>query len=171
MKRSQIIFILLFLAQLALWNYFNFTPYVFVVYLPAMLLCLPAAYNNVRTMLLAFLLGLLADFLVNGTLGLTSIALVPVAAARRYVMRIAFGQELFARGEELSFQRQGWSKFLSGILILTAIYLLIFIWVDSAGIYSVGFMALKFVFSLLASTALSFPIAILMLEDSDTRWK
>ncbi len=33
MKLTAIKFILLFLAQVAVWNYFNFTPYLFVVFL------------------------------------------------------------------------------------------------------------------------------------------
>ena len=133
MKLTAIKFILLFLAQVAVWNYFNFTPYLFVVFLPALILCLPLGYGTVRTMLIAFVAGLAADFLVSGQLGMTSFALVPVALMRQSVVRLAFGSELFARGEELSFHRQGWQKFLLCTAILTAIYLLVHIWVDSAG--------------------------------------
>lgn len=164
-------FVLLFLAQVALWNYFNFTPYVFVVFLPAMLLCLPVAHSSVRVMLLSFVLGLAADFLVGGQLGLTSLALVPVAVFRRRIIRSVFGQEYFSRGENLSFQRLGWQKFLLAILLLTAIYLLVFVWADSAGMYSPGFLLLKFGCSLAASTLLSLPIAYMMLEDPAARWK
>ena len=171
MRGSTLKFFLLFIAQTALWNYFNFTPYLFIVFLPAMLLCLPVEHGTVRVMLLAFVLGLAADFLVNGQLGLTSLALVPVAAVRRRVIRIVFGQEFFVREERLSFQRQGWPKFLWSILLLTGIYLLIFITVDSAGMYSLGFRALKFLFSLLVSAAVSVPVAYLLLDNSDEQWK
>lgn len=171
MRGSTLKFIVLFVAQTALWNFFNFTPYLFIVFLPAMLLCLPTEHGTVRVMILAFVLGLVADFLVNGQLGLTSLALVPVAAVRRRVIRIVFGQEFFVREERLSFQRQGALKFLWSILLLTGIFLVIYITVDSAGIYSLGFRTLKFVFSLLASTAVSMPVAYLLLDNSDEQWK
>ena len=70
-----------------------------------------------------------------------------------------------------SFQRQGALKFLWSILLLTGIFLVIYITVDSAGIYSLGFRTLKFVFSLLASTAVSMPVAYLLLDNSDEQWK
>ncbi len=171
MKLTAIKFILLFLAQVAVWNYFNFTPYLFVVFLPALILCLPLGYGTVRTMLIAFVAGLAADFLVSGQLGMTSFALVPVALMRQSVVRLAFGSELFARGEELSFHRQGWQKFLLCTAILTAIYLLVHIWVDSAGMYSLGFCAIKFGISLPVSSALSMAIAYLMLEQTGERWR
>ena len=171
MKLTAIKFILLFLAQVAVWNYFNFTPYLFVVFLPALILCLPLGYGTVRTMLIAFVAGLAADFLVSGQLGMTSFALVPVALMRQSVVRLAFGSELFARGEDLSFHRQGWQKFLLCTAILTAIYLLVHIWVDSAGMYSLGFCAIKFGISLPVSSALSMAIAYPMLEQTGERWR
>lgn len=171
MRLPVVKYILLFLAQAALWNYFNFSPYVFIVFLPAMLLCLPVEYGTVRVMLTAFVTGLLVDFLVNGALGMTSFALVPVAAFRRRAIRIVFGQELFARNESPSFQRHGWAKFALIILILTAIFLILYIWVDSAGFYSFGFRVLKFAFSLLVSTAVSLPVAFILLENTGERWK
>ena len=171
MKLTAIKFILLFLAQVAVWNYINFTPYLFVVFLPALILCLPLGYGTVRTMLIAFVAGLAADFLVSGQLGMTSFALVPVALMRQSVVRLAFGSELFARGEDLSFHRQGWQKFLLCTAILTAIYLLVHIWVDSAGMYSLGFCAIKFGISLPVSSALSMAIAYLMLEQTGERWR
>ena len=142
MKLSAIKYILLFLAQVAVWNYFNFTQYLWLVYLPALILCLPLEYGTVRAMVVAFLSGLAADFLVTGQLGMTSLALVPVALMRQSVVRLVFGSELFARGEDLSFHRQGWQKFLLCIVILTSIYLIIHIWVDGAGMYSLAFCAI-----------------------------
>jgi len=171
MRLSPVKYLLLFLAQVAMWNYFNFTPYVFVAFLPAMILCLPIARGTVPAMVIAFLTGLAADFLVTGQLGLTSLALVPVGLARAGVIRLVFGSELYARGEELSFHRQGWQKFLASIVILTALFLILHIWVDSAGMYSLGFCALKFCASLPVSAAVSMAIAYIMLEETDERWK
>ena len=94
MKATTLKYILLFLAQAALWNYANFSQYLLIVFLPAMLLCLPIGRSPVHTMAVAFVTGLLMDFLVTGQLGLTSLALVPVALLRRPVIRLVFGAEL-----------------------------------------------------------------------------
>ena len=170
MKASTLKFLLLFVAQLLLWNYCNFSQYVFIVILPAMLLCLPIGQGGVRVMLLAFALGLAADFLVTGQLGLTSLALVPVALLRRPVIELVFGHELISRGEELSFRRQRLAKFVISILMLTTLFLLVYLWVDSAGMYSAGFLLLKGGISLLASSAISLPVAYLLLEESVAKW-
>lgn len=170
MKASTFKFILLFAAQLILWNYCNFSQYLIIVFLPAMLLCLPIDRGVIRVMILAFLLGLAADFFETGQLGLTSLALVPVAAIRRWVIQLVFGNELLARGEDLSFRRQGLAKFVTSILILTSVFLLIYLWVDSAGMYPLGFLALKYGISLLVSTVVSLAIAFLLLEESVAKW-
>ena len=170
MRASTVKFLLLFASQLLLWNYFDFSQYVFIVILPAMLLSLPIGMGRLRLMVLAFGLGLAADFLVNGQLGLTSLALVPVAAVRRWVIQLVFGNELIARGEELSFRRQRLAKFIVAILMLTAVFLLVYLWVDSAGMYSLGFLGIKFFASLLLSTGISLAVAYLLLEESVAKW-
>lgn len=170
MKLSTVKFILLFVVQLLVWNYFNFLQYVFIVFLPVMLLCLPIERGSISLMLLAFVLGVAADFLVNGQLGLTALALVPVAALRRTVIQLVFGNEILARGEELSFHRQRHTKFVTATLMLTSVFLLVYLWVDGAGMYSLGFLALKYVISLLVSTAVSVPVAYLLLEESTGKW-
>lgn len=170
MRLFSVKFILLLVAQLLVWNFVNFSQYVFIVFLPVMLLCLPIERESIRLMLLSFVLGVAADFLVHGQLGLTALALVPVAALRRAVIQLVFGHELIARGEELSFHRQRYTRFITATLILTAVFLLVYLWVDGAGMYSLGFLALKFGISLLASTAVSVPIAYLLLEESTGKW-
>ena len=170
MRLSTIKFILLFVVQLLVWNYSNFLQYVFIVFLPVMLLCLPIERGSISLMLLAFVLGVAADFLVNGQLGLTALALVPVAALRRTVIQLVFGNEILARGEELSFHRQRYTKFATATLMLTSVFLLVYLWVDGAGMYSLGFLALKYVISLLVSTAVSVPVAYLLLEESTGKW-
>ena len=166
MKEFTVRYILLFLAQAALWNYCNFSQYLVVAFLPAMILCLPVERGVIRSMVTAFLLGLALDFLVTGQLGLTSLALVPVALLRRPIVRLVFGSELFARGEDLSFQRQGWQKIVLSVLLATAVFLLIFVWVDSAGTRPLWFNVLKFVLSLVAGTVLGVLVAGLLLDQS-----
>ena len=171
MRGMTLKYILLFLAQAALWNFFPFSQYLTLVFLPVMLLCLPQERGTIRLMLTAFVTGLALDFIVSGQLGLTSFALVPVALLRRPVVALIFGTEIFARGEELSFERQGWQKFVPAILLLTAVFLIPFIWVDNAGIRPFWFCAVKFLLSLAASSALSVLVALVMLKETGERWK
>jgi len=171
MRGTGLKYILLFLVQAALWNYFNFSQYLTIVFLPAMLLCLPLDRGPVRLMLTAFATGLALDFIVTGQLGMTSLALVPVALLRRQLVAAVFGPELLARGEELSLQRQGWQKIVPAILLVTALFLLLFIWVDNAGILPFWPCALRFVLSLLVSSAVSCLVAYVMLEETGERWK
>ena len=171
MKLSSVKYVLLFLAQAALWNYGNFSQYLLVVFLPAMILCLPVERGPVYSMVVAFVTGLLMDLLVTGQPGLTSLALVPVALLRRPVIRLVFGSELFARGEDLSFHRQGWQKFVLGVMLVTAVFLVVFLWADSAGTRPLWFNALKFGVSLVVGSALGVFVAYLMLEETGERWK
>ncbi len=171
MRQTTVKYLLLFVAQVMLWNYFNFTQYVFITFLPAMILCLPVSRTTVHAMLVAFLTGLAADFLVTGQLGLTSFALVPVALLRRPVISLVFGTELFARGEELSFQRQGWQKIVLAILLLTTVFLVPYLWLDDAGLRPFWFGAVKFAASLAAGTLVSVFVANVMLEETGERWK
>ena len=171
MRSTTLKFILLAVAQVALWNYFNFSQYLLIAFLPALILCLPVSCGTIRAMIIAFVLGLAVDFLVSGQFGLTSFALVPVALLRRPVISLVFGSELFARGEDLSVRRQGWQKFLLSLLMLTAIFLLLYLWVEDAGMHPFWFLAVKFAASLAASLALSLLVANLMLEETGERWK
>jgi len=171
MNRFVIKYLLLFLAQAALWNYFDFSQYVILVFLPAMILCLPADRGSVFAMVVAFVTGLGLDFIVTGQLGMCSLALVPAGLLRRTVLRIAFGPEMLSRGESLSFQRQGWQKFLLAIFLLTAVFLLIYIPVDSAGMRPFWLDLVRLAASLALSVPVSVPIAYLLLEETGERWK
>lgn len=166
MSARAVKYILLLLAQAALWNYCNFSPYLMVVLLPAMLLCLPVERSTITVMLIAFVTGFVVDFFVTGQLGLTSFALVPVALLRRRMTRIVFGQELFARGEDISFRRQGWQKVFWAVVLLNALFLLLYIWVDDAGTRPFWFDALKFGISLTVSSVLGLLVAYLMLDET-----
>lgn len=148
-------YIIVLIAQILLWNYCNFTQYLTVVFLPVMILCLPISKGTIHALVTAFVSGLVVDFFASGMLGLTSLALVPVALARRSVIRLVFGQEVFSRGEDISIQRQGIPKMMLSILIVTAMFLFIYIWADGAGTRPLWFNAARFSISLLAGALLS----------------
>lgn len=160
-------YLLVLVAQILLAVFFNFSQFVIMVFLPVMIMCLSTRRSTVYSMVVAFVLGFAVDFFSSGMLGLASVALVPVGAVRRMVIGLVFGSEIFERGEELSFSRLGVHKFVLCVFMLTALYLLVYIWVDGAGTRELWFNAVKFLLSLLASGTVSVFVARILLSDND----
>ncbi len=164
-------YLLLLAAQVLLWNFCNFSPLLIVALLPVMILGLPLKCGADLSMLIAFASGFAADFLSGAPLGLSCLALVPVAFLRRGVISAVFGSEIFARGEELSAGRLGRAKILLAAVLLNAVFLLIYIIADSAGTCPLWAMTVKFFASLILNSALALPIAGLLCPDPEARWK
>lgn len=163
---------LFIIAQTVIWNCCNFTQYLTVTFLPAIILGMPVRQRPVLSMAIAFAAGLAADFLCGAPLGLSSAALVPAALVRRGTIRLVFGNEiLVARREELSANRQGWMKMAMATAMLTMLFLAVYIAIDSAGTRPLWMDAVKFAASAAVSIPLSLPIADTLCTDADSRWK
>lgn len=171
MRSYAIKFTLLLIAQVLMWNFFNFTQFLMIVFLPAMILFMPVRQHPVITMLIAFAAGFAADFFSSGALGLTALALVPVAFLRKPVVMLVFGSELFSRDEDISVQRQGWGKIALALLILTALFLLVYILADGAGTRPLWVDIVKFAASLAASVPVSLLTADILCPESGTKWR
>jgi len=157
MKRNAFwkAYVLLLIAQLIISNYFRFTPYVMLSILPVMILSVPIRVNRFALLLLAFASGLLVDWLSEGLLGLNALALVPVAYARDSVLRVVFGNELIARKEDFSVNSNGIASVTMAIVMVQALFLIIYIWVDSAGSRTFLFNLVRFLASLVAGVLVS----------------
>jgi hypothetical protein len=83
-----------------------------------------------------------------------TVALLPVAAGRRWIIQAVFGGELYSRGEDLSVHKQGVPKIALAVLLATAVYFAVFVWVDAAGTRSFGFCTLRWLLSTMVSTLL-----------------
>lgn len=147
-----IVFVVLTVVQIVLCNFLNLSRFVVLSILPVLVLMLPLRMGNVLMMLAGFALGFLVDFFSTGTIGLTSLALVPVALARNFTVDILFGDELGTREGELSLSRFGIPKFAWATLLLCMIYFLLYVWVDAAGTMKFWSCALRFILSVLVST-------------------
>ena len=143
-KGFWIAYVLLFIAQLLLCNYFVFTPWMMATLLPAMVLCIPLNIGTTGAMVIACITGLGVDFLAEGIIGLNALALVPVAFARKKIISMVFG------------------------FISLAIFLVIYIWADAAGTRSFGFNAARFGASL-AVSMLFCVLSVRVLTPSDSR--
>lgn len=152
--RFILICMVLLIAQILLDNYFPLRRYVLISILPAIIMLTSLDARPIVSMLLAFVVGFAVDFFSTGMLGLSSLALVPVGLVRSSVVAMVFGDELTARGDELSLQRLGIPKMALAALMLCSLYLLVYIWVDSAGTVPFWPSALRFVLSVAVSTPL-----------------
>lgn len=160
-------YLLLLLAQLLLSNFFNITPYLMLSILPVMVLCIPIRIGSTGAMLIAFVTGLVVDFLSEGLLGINAFALVPVAFLRKPIIGLVFGNELFARGEDFSARRNGLWKTVLATVLAQAVFTLLYVWADAAGTRPFWFGAARFGASLVAGTLLS--LACLPSLAPDTR--
>ena len=148
-------YMLLLLAQLLLSNFFNLTPYLMLSILPVMVLCIPIRMGTTGAMLIAFATGVVVDLLSEGLIGLNAAALVPVAFLRNSIIKLVFGTELFARGEDFSPRRNGLGKTVLATVLAQALFTLIYIWVDDASTSPFWFDAARFGISLVAGTVLA----------------
>lgn len=153
---------LLVVVQLLLSNFLRVSPYIMLTILPFMVLCISIRVETVGAMFIAAATGLTVDFLTEGVIGLNTISLIPVAFCRNGIIRLVFGTELFARREDFSPQRNGFGKTLLALLIAQSLFLVIYIWIDSAGMRTLSFNALRFGISLVTGMLVSlFTLGIL----------
>ena len=160
------VFFLLAVVQMLICNYLNLSVYLMLSILPVMILCVPLRLPTFWTMLLAFVTGLAVDLLSEGLLGLNALALVPVAFVRKEIIRLIFGDELFARKEDFSVRKNGFGKVAAAIFLVQALFLVIYIWADGAGTRPLAFNAIRFGVSLAAGWALSLLIIDILAPDT-----
>lgn len=164
-KTFTLTYILLVIAQMILSNYCHFSPLVMVTILPAMVLCIPTKVNTFWAMLIAFATGLAVDWLAEGTLGINALSLVPVAFARKTLIGMIFGVEPFEQKENLTIKKYGFARVSFAILIVTAVFLTIYILADCAGTRPLWFLGAKAGLSLAASYIVSILIVNLLSYD------
>lgn len=171
MKQLRVKYLVLIIAQMLLWNFCNFTPLLVLTFMPVMVLFLPVRRSTPAAMATAFAIGFAVDFLTGTPLGLSSLALVPVALVRRPLMGAVFGPELLERSEEMDFRRYGLGKMAFAALLATALFLIVFIIGDSAGTVPAGVSVAKGFISLLVDWGISLPVAGLLCPDPNSKWK
>ncbi|MCM1176607.1 MAG: hypothetical protein NC308_03780 [Clostridium sp.] len=150
-----IIFPLLLIAQVVIGNYFNFSPYIMLSILPAMILCIPVSINTVWVMAIAFASGLAVDFLAEGILGLNTLALVPVALSQKTIIRIIMGEDMLTRQDNFSFRKNGAAKISYALFLAMMIFFVIYILADGAGVRPFWFNAARFAGSMVCTFPLS----------------
>lgn len=138
-----ILYTLLVIAQILLCNYGQFSPYVMLTILPAMVLCIPPSVSTIMGMLIAFASGLSIDWLSEGLLGLNAAAILPVALMRKGIIKIFLGEDLISRGDRFSYRKNGFGKISFAQSVCLAVFLALYIILDGAGTRPVEFCLLK----------------------------
>lgn len=160
-----ILFILLVIAQMIICNYFQMTPYIVLSILPAMILCIPLTVSTNVCMLIAFASGLTVDWLAEGLIGINAASLVPVAMARKTIIRIFLGEDLIARRDSFTFKKNGIGKISIALFVSLAIFFAIYIILDGAGTRPYSFNLIRFTASVTASLALSLVVSAVLIPD------
>ena len=146
-----IAYILLVIVQMVICNYFQFSPYLVISILPAMVLCIPLTISTNLCMLTALITGLSVDWLAEGLIGINASALIPVAYARKTLVRVFLGEDLISRKDTFSFRKNGIGKILMALLISYALFFAVYIFLDGAGVRPFMFNLTRFVLSILCS--------------------
>lgn len=168
MKVSQhfgILYILLVIAQVILCNYAQLGPYVMLSMLPAMVFCIPTGTSTIVCMLIAFASGSVVDWLSEGLIGLNAAAILPVALIRKGTVRVFLGEDLINRGDRFSFRKNGVGKISAALILCTAIYLGIYIFLDGAGTRPAWFNFTRFGVSLVCNYVLALLVTDILTPD------
>ena len=171
MKTGQnfgILYCLLVICQVLLCNYFQFTPYIMLTILPAMVLCIPLTISTIGCLMIAFASALATDWLAEGVVGLNAAALLPVAILRKPLIRLFFGEDLITRKDSFSFRKNGAAKVNAAVFTALFIFLFTYIILDGAGTRPAWFNIARGSASLVCSWLLSI-IAVNTLAPDDRK--
>ena len=160
-----ILYFLMVIGQMVICNYFHFTPYVVLSMLPAMILCMPLTIRTSTCMIIAFASGLSVDWLAEGLIGINAASLVPVALARKTIIRIFLGEDLIARSDSFTFKKNGIGKISTALVTALSIFFGLYVILDSAGTQPTSFNLIRFAASVAASFILSLLVTAVLTPD------
>ena len=163
-----LLFFLMVLGQMVLCNFADFSPYIMLTMLPAMIMCIPTTISTAVCMLIAFASGLAVDWLSEGLIGLNAAAAVPVALLRNGAIKIFLGEDLITRGDRFSIKKNGLFKIAVVMFTALVVYLGIYVFLDGAGTRPAWFNFTRLGLSTICCLALSF-IVINILSPDDRK--
>lgn len=161
----KLLYCLLLICQIVLCNFSPLGPYITLSLLPAMIFCMPLSVSTVGCMLIAFGSGLAVDWLSEGLIGINAASLVPVALARKSIVRIFFGEDLITRGDSFSLNKFGTAKVSAALMSSIAIFQFFYVILDGAGTRPMWFNLAYFGASLLCNWLLALLVTHLLTPD------
>ena len=160
-----LLFFLMVLGQMVLCNFADFSPYIMLTMLPAMIICVPLTVSTPLCMLLAFATGLSVDWLSEGLIGINAASLVPVALMRKPLIRFFLGEDLITRNDSFSFRKNGIGKISLVLIASLLIFLGIYIFLDGAGTRPTWFNLTRMGISLLCNYVLALIVTNILTVD------
>ena len=164
-QNSAVLFIFLLICQIALCNFAHLGPYIMPSILPAMIMCIPLSVSTTLCMLIAFVSGLSVDWLSEGLIGINAASLIPVALARKTLIRVILGEDMINRMDSFSIRKNGLGKILTLMIAAGIIFLVIYVILDGAGTRPFWFNVSRFWLSLAINTGLAILIADILSPD------
>lgn len=161
----KLLYCLLLICQIVLCNFSPLGPYITLSLLPAMIFCIPMSISTAVCMIIAFGSGLAVDWLSEGLIGINAASLVPVALARKSIVRIFFGEDLITRGDSFSVNKYGTAKVSAALISSIAVFLLFYVILDGAGTRPMWFNLAYFGASLLCNWILALLVTHLLTPD------
>lgn len=161
----KLLYCLLLICQIVLCNFSPLGPYITLSLLPAMIFCIPMSVSTAVCMIIAFGSGLAVDWLSEGLIGINAASLVPVALARKSIVRIFFGEDLITRGDSFSVNKYGTAKVSAALMSSIAVFLLFYVIFDGAGTRPMWFNLAYFGASLLCNWILALLVTHLLTPD------
>ena len=161
----KLLYCLLLICQIVLCNFSPLGPYITLSLLPAMIFCIPMSISTAVCMIIAFGSGLAVVSLSEGLIGINAASLVPVALARKSIVRIFFGEDLITRGDSFSVNKYGTAKVSAALMSSIAVFLLFYVILDGAGTRPMWFNLAYFGASLLCNWILALLVAHLLTPD------
>lgn len=171
MKESRffLTYAMVVLVQILICNYLNLSLFVALSLLPVIVLFIPIRYSTSLALFVAFISGLAVDYFAEGLVGLNALALLPVAFCRKSIINLVFGDEIFARKEDISINQHGVLKVSIAIIIAQSLFMLIYIWADGAATRPFWFNLTRFLMSVIIGWLISLSVSEALVQDRRER--
>ena len=145
---------LLCLAQILAGNYLYLSQYIVLSLLPLVVMSLPIRYSTNFALGLAFLAGLLVDFLSSGILGISSCSLLLLALLRIPILNLVSGEEVLTHKDSAPTGHQSGRAVFLTMLLGSLVFFIPYVFVDAAGTRPFWFNVTRIVLSSALSAAL-----------------
>lgn len=144
-------FICICVVQMLINNFFNVSQYLLLSLLPMLILSLPLKYPTSVNLLFAFCVGVIVDLVSSPVIGLSCCPLLLCAFAKNYIIRLVYGVEILWQREDSPLNYQSTKEVIISLIIICALYFLVYVWIDTAGTRPFSFVFQRWIYSTLLS--------------------
>ncbi|MBQ7221880.1 MAG: hypothetical protein IJS02_00235 [Bacteroidales bacterium] len=157
-----LIAILLILAQIILNNLFFWGPYVYISFVPLILMLFPVKQNGAVSLILAFIIGLIIDISSLDTLGINAGAAVLACLFRKPVLQLCFN--IADKTITPTISEAGIVRHLEFLFLLSLLYFCFYTSFDGFILHGFFPFVLRVVASCVASIVLSLILDLTILN-------